>query len=367
MDYRQISKSQIPNPKSGFTLVELLVVITIIGMLMALLLPAVQSAREAGRRAQCLNNEHNIALAMIQFENSRGYFPGYKNPLTAGQTTTVNNGVTIVTNHALIVGWPVTLLPNIGRRDLYDTYLATYVGSLNGTVTTATYQTPSLPLLTCPSDPPDNPGSPWLSYVVNRGRNGWNYSPAVGVCFDQCLQFEYPNNNPAVPAPTQVSLDYITSHNGAATTLLLAESILTPTSVVDPTAAPAAFPYMNLLMPSSDQVLPTDTLPTPTGSINYYRPASVWWNSAGWTEPAAEMTLGFEWSALASTTLARVSNQISSRHGGVINVSFCDGHTQSIRDDMDVNTFRHICTPNDSQCVGLPNFPTDSLDESQLR
>ena len=65
---------------------ELLVVITIIGMLMALLLPAVQAAREAGRRAQCQNNEHQISLALIQFENSRGYFPGYKNLLTAGQT-----------------------------------------------------------------------------------------------------------------------------------------------------------------------------------------------------------------------------------------------------------------------------------------
>ena len=63
----------------GFTLVELLVVITIIGVLIGLLLPAVQAAREAGRRAQCMNNEHNLALAMINFETRRHYFPGFIN------------------------------------------------------------------------------------------------------------------------------------------------------------------------------------------------------------------------------------------------------------------------------------------------
>ncbi|MDX1966326.1 MAG: DUF1559 domain-containing protein [Planctomycetaceae bacterium] len=59
----------------GFTLVELLVVIAIIAVLIALLLPAVQQAREAARRTQCLNNLHNVVVALHTFESAHGHFP----------------------------------------------------------------------------------------------------------------------------------------------------------------------------------------------------------------------------------------------------------------------------------------------------
>ncbi len=76
----------------GFTLVELLVVIAIIGILVALLLPAIQSARETARRATCLNNIKQLSIALQNYHDAKGEFPPSiqfaQNVVDAGEATT---------------------------------------------------------------------------------------------------------------------------------------------------------------------------------------------------------------------------------------------------------------------------------------
>lgn len=94
----------------GFTLVELLVVIAIIGILVALLLPAVQAAREAARRTECSNNLKQIGLAMHNYHDTAQKFP-------PGVITTVTNfGGPYRTN------WCIALLPYMEQTALYDQY-----------------------------------------------------------------------------------------------------------------------------------------------------------------------------------------------------------------------------------------------------
>lgn len=104
---------------SGFTLVELLVVIAIIGILVALLLPAVQAAREAARRTQCLNKAKQIALACHNYESNRKHFP-------SGAVTTIESSVTdnctISANTPGGVPWTVAILPYLEEQALFDRF-----------------------------------------------------------------------------------------------------------------------------------------------------------------------------------------------------------------------------------------------------
>ena len=91
--------------RTAFTLVELLVVITIIGILIALLLPAVQAAREAGRRASCTNKLKQIGLALQMYHELQGCLPyGCNFPRSDGGT------------------WAAFILPHLEQENVYNAF-----------------------------------------------------------------------------------------------------------------------------------------------------------------------------------------------------------------------------------------------------
>ncbi len=100
----------------GFTIVELLVVIGVIGILIALLVPAVQQSREAARRTQCVNNIRQLALALHNYHDVHRTLPY---AVMLGGTV---DGSPLAPGFQIGVGWPVFILPMIEQQPLYQKF-----------------------------------------------------------------------------------------------------------------------------------------------------------------------------------------------------------------------------------------------------
>jgi len=166
-----------PKSRRGFTLIELLVVIAIIAVLIGLLLPAVQAAREAARRAQCVNNLKQIVLAAHNYHSSNGTFPmGISiNPQGAGGRVDDYANWNSWSAQGLLLGYleqnPMynTINFNWGPYPIGDT-----VGSINYTGANAVISS-----YLCPSDP--NSGGGKNSSLSSGGGNINNYAASFGT------------------------------------------------------------------------------------------------------------------------------------------------------------------------------------------
>lgn len=167
--------------RSAFTLVELLVVIAIIGMLVALLLPAVQSAREAARRAQCQNNIKNVALAVLTYESALKTTP---QGMTFPKYLESQIGSLSVFN----ANWIITVLPYLEEQPLYDSF--NLQRPINDPATplanNRNYNSrgAQIAVLLCPSDP--NNRIKYEGAIGSPHRGNWgrgNYAGNAGGAF----------------------------------------------------------------------------------------------------------------------------------------------------------------------------------------
>lgn len=142
--------------RRGFTLIELLVVISIIATLAALILPGIQNAREAARRAECINNMRNIGMAMENFVSTHNHFPPLGvEPGGVGQFRP----------------WTMSLISYLDYQALYERM------AQNPAFDPSTI---AIKVFTCPDDFSAE-GPDGLSYVVNAGYGGRQYIGATGA------------------------------------------------------------------------------------------------------------------------------------------------------------------------------------------
>src|SRR3954454_4417085 len=167
---RHLNRPLYARHRPAFTLVELLVVIAIIGVLVALLLPAVQAAREAARRMKCQNNLKQIGLALHNYHDSFGRFPAayYRAwPTSVGSTFGTPGW-----------GWGTMILPRLEQQGLYDALNVNTTQATGAATMKPLAQTP-LQMFRCPSDTGKPLNLNRASYATS------NYIAVFGALYDQ--------------------------------------------------------------------------------------------------------------------------------------------------------------------------------------
>jgi prepilin-type N-terminal cleavage/methylation domain-containing protein/prepilin-type processing-associated H-X9-DG protein len=317
--------------RTAFTLVELLVVIAIIGMLVALLVPAVQMAREAGRRATCLNNLKQVTTAATQFVTTKEYFPGFANRRVG------TSGPASATNQNIYVGWVPQILPYIERNDLFTRYQ-----QLGATANLTSIQQ-RIEVLACPSDFALNsaPTPDVLSYFPNGGMpdvDNTSANPldwdANGVSFNQ--DYRGANNNKAM---IKVGLAEVSKYDGTDKTILFGENRADLTNGIFGTWA---------------RCWNTPTGPAANVEQEHARNQALHWDyqrtSPFHPQLSTNMnaTVGTIVGLSADSAVAAWSWSIrpASAHSGGFHVAFCDGNIKFLSDELPYVLYAALMTSN---------------------
>ena len=276
---------------TGFTLVELLVVIAIIGVLAALLLPAVQSAREAGRRATCVNNQYQLSRALMRADDFNGFYPGWRNEIMSG-TTVLMRGA-----------WTLPILPFMERNDLFRGIMSSgpsvYVG-----------------FFVCPSSPPAAMGQPTLAYAGNCG-SAANTRRFDGIMVDTGAAFR----------ADRVQFDAISEADGTAMTLALSEKCNSGTA--------------GLVMAQWNLAI------APAGSFTFTNSGTIVPGFGITSTPAATRVINQL--VLGSSGTSGQMNAPSSNHPGGVVAAFADGHTVFLRDSLSRQVYAQLLSWNFAQ------------------
>ena len=355
----------------GFTLVELLVVIAIIGILVGLLLPAVQTARESGRRSSCLNNQRQFGLALLNHESARRSFP---------QTDARPNATT--GNWAAGEGWSfhARVLPFAEDGALasrFDFKQAAFTGPFSGLTPNPAFATlfaTPIPMLLCPSDP-----APTVQRSGTFPYGGNNYMVSVGSAqADGAGKFFWDFSRPTdgiVYEKSAVGIGKVT--DGLSKTAVGSESVRSiGADTAFPAGAPPSFPYQYTFNGSADFTsgppLTFNSSPaTPTTAaidtlLASWATKSVTWRGAS---SAAMRGRGLAWAATTSgNTLtngflppnSRIPDYVvhwsgffgpRSWHPGGAHVLFGDGHVAFMADGTDVTLHRALHSINGGEQV----------------